>query len=76
MKVWQAIAEAARKLDTQIFATTHSWDCIKAAHEAFSKSPPYDFRYHRLEQVGESIEAVTFDQDTLQTMIESDWEVR
>jgi AAA15 family ATPase/GTPase len=76
VQVWKAIAEAARHYDTQIFATTHSWECIESAHEAFLTSGPYDFRYHRLEQKDDTINAVTFDQSTLQTTIESGWEVR
>src|SRR5262249_1285242 len=27
-QVWQAIAKAARRLDVQVFATTHSWECL------------------------------------------------
>ncbi len=76
VKVWKAIAEATRLNDTQVFATTHSWECIKAAHEAFRASEQYDFRFHRLQQVNDTFEAVTFDQDTLQTSIESGWEIR
>src|ERR1700758_305841 len=26
--VWKAIAVAARQMDVQVFATTHSWECI------------------------------------------------
>lgn len=75
-KVWQAIAEAARRYNTQVFATTHSWECIKAASEAFSTAEPYDFCYHRLEQIGDIIKAVSFDRDTLQSTIETGWEIR
>ncbi len=32
-KVWKAIIELAIKLDVQIFATTHSWDCIKSLQQ-------------------------------------------
>ena len=76
MKFWQTIAEASRIFDTQIFATTHSWDCIKAAHEAFQADGLYDFRYHRLQKADEIVEAVTLDQNTLQTTIEAGWEIR
>lgn len=41
VEVWKAIAEAARRAETQIFATTHSWECIKAAHEAFTADDTY-----------------------------------
>ncbi len=60
----------------QIFATTHSWECITAAHEAFSSSEEYDFRLHRLDRVGEDIQAVTLDQEMLDTAIKAGLEVR
>ncbi len=75
-KVWTAIAQAARAADVQIFATTHSWECITAAHEAFSSSAEYDFRLHRLDRVGEDIQAVTLDQEMLDTAIKTGLEVR
>ncbi len=75
-KVWRAIGEVARQFDTQIFATTHSLECIVAAHRAFSESERYDFRLHRLERVNETIRAVTYDQETLEAAIETGLEVR
>lgn len=74
--VWTAVAQAAREFDTQIFATTHSWECIVAAHEAFSENGEYDFRLHRLDRVNEHIRVVTYDQKTLQAAIETGLEVR
>ncbi len=44
--VWRVIDEAARQFRTQIFATTHSFECVMAAHESLSKDR---FRLHRLE---------------------------
>jgi len=75
-KVWRAIGEVARQFNTQVFATTHSLECIVAAHRAFSKSERYDFRLHRLERVNETIRAVTYDQETLEAAIETGLEVR
>lgn len=75
-KVWAAVAHAAREFDTQIFATTHSWECIVAAHEAFSEKGEYDFRLHRLERANEHIRVVTYDRKTLQAAIETGLEVR
>ncbi|MCR4411954.1 MAG: AAA family ATPase, partial [Thermoguttaceae bacterium] len=40
--IWSAIAEAARQDDVQVFSTTHSWECLKAAHESFSQAERYD----------------------------------
>jgi AAA15 family ATPase/GTPase len=75
-KVWGAIGEAARHFRAQVFATTHSLECIVAAHKAFSESEHYDFRLHRLERANETIRAVTYDQETLEAAIEIDLEVR
>lgn len=40
--IWTGIAEVAERLDIQVFATTHSFECLEAAHEAFSKRANYD----------------------------------
>ena len=75
-KVWQAIADAARRSNTQIFATTHSWECICAAHQAFEASETYDFRLHRLDRINDEIRAVKYDQEMLSTAIATGLEVR
>ncbi len=75
-KVWKAVALAARESDTQVFATTHSWECIKAAHQAFTLDGKYDFRLHRLGWIDGKIGAVTYDQETLDAAIKAGLEVR
>jgi predicted ATPase len=75
-KVWRAIADLAREYNVQIFATTHSEECIRAAHRAFNASERYDFALHRLERVEQAIRAITFDRETLDAAIEMDAEVR
>jgi hypothetical protein len=74
--IWSALADAARRFDVQLFATTHSWECIQAAHEAFAVSPTYDFRLHRLDRLNGEIRAVTYDHGTMSAAIASDLEVR
>ncbi|MEM4214545.1 MAG: AAA family ATPase [Candidatus Methanomethylicaceae archaeon] len=74
--VWRVIGEAALAFNTQVFATTHSLECIVAAHRAFSESGHYNFRLHRLERVNDKIHAVTYDQETLEAAIETGLEVR
>ena len=46
-KVWAAVAEAAREFDTQLFATTHSFECVAAAHDTLAAD---HWRYHRLDR--------------------------
>jgi hypothetical protein len=77
--VWKAIASVAREYDVQIFATTHSWECIRYAHEAFSSSKNYDedFRLHRLDrQNNGDITVVTYDKESLGASLEFGMEVR
>jgi AAA15 family ATPase/GTPase len=74
--VWQAIAEACDLFNTQIFATTHSAECILAAHEAFKKKNSYDFRLHRLDRVNGEIKAVAYDQEALEGALSIPLEVR
>ncbi len=76
-QVWKAIAQAARDFDVQIFATTHSLEMIRAAHEAFKDQDPYDFAYHRLDRdnAGKII-AKTYDEETLEASIDMNFEVR
>lgn len=74
--VWRAIADAADRADVQFFATTHSWECIQAAHAAFQERGQDELRLHRLEQVDGSLQAVTLDQERLAAVIEAGWELR
>ena len=75
-KLWIGIAEAARQFNTQLFATTHSRECIIAAHYAFSQSLVYDFLLHRLDRRNGIIEAKTYDKGTLSAAIQTELEVR
>ncbi len=75
-KIWKAIALAARESNTQIFATTHSWECIRAAHEAFASGEKYDFRLHRLGWLDGKIGRVTYDKETLAASLKHELEVR
>ena len=76
--VWASVAKAARAFNVQIFATTHSLEMIRAAHEAFNNDDPYDFRLHRLDRspkTGE-IYATTYDREGMDAVINLNAEVR
>lgn len=75
-KIWQAVNIMSEETNTQIFATTHSWECIKSAHKAFSESKCYDFRLHRLEYFKDKIHAITYSQEDLDSAVNYDMEVR
>ncbi len=73
---WKAVGAAARQSNVQVFATTHSWECVLAAHRAFAESDEDDFRLHRLERRDGEVVALTYDQEQLDTAIDSNLEVR
>jgi AAA15 family ATPase/GTPase len=77
-KIWQSIDVATQKSNTQLFATTHSLECIKAAHKAFSQSESYDFRYYRLERDKETnlVKTLIYDKDTIETSVDLNLEMR
>ncbi len=74
-KVWRAIGTAARNQDVQIFATTHSFECIGAACDAFAEMPE-DFRLFRLEREENRIRAVNLDTEMATTALRHGMEVR
>jgi len=75
-RIWEGVGAFARQCQTQLFCTTHSFECIQSAHAAFEESGQYDFRLHRLERVGDEIHAVSYDRESLAAAIESGLEVR
>ena len=56
--VWTGLHSASNESGVQVFATTHSWECVLAATRAFEHSPD-DFRLHRLERHGDDVIVVT-----------------
>lgn len=75
-KVWAGIAEVAARLDIQVFATTHSWECLLAAHETFAARDPYDFRVLQLYRLGEAISGRVLDRDHIEAAIAGEIELR
>jgi len=74
--IWKAIGEAARQFNVQVFATTHSFECIRAAHRAFHGEQANDFRLFRLERVKGKIRAFDYDPEVLEAAIQTAAEVR
>jgi hypothetical protein len=74
--VWRAIDAATSRSNVQLFASTHSLECIRAAHSAFGRSDSDEFRLFRLGQSRNGIEAFAFSRDELDTALQTDLEVR
>jgi len=80
-KVWDLLFTLSEKMNIQVFATTHSWDCI----ESFSKVSKANTKIEGvLFRVGKSIRknekgkviATVFDENQLYNVTQSDVEVR
>ena len=80
-KIWNLIFQLAEQLDIQVFATTHSWDCI----ESFAKvavaqqgSEGVLFRMGRSARTSDhgKVIATVFDEAQLQHITQADVEVR
>ena len=74
--VWKGLFAAAREWDVQVFATTHSAECIRAADEAARQGGEYDLAVIRLDRVDGEIKATTMGEETLRTAKEFNWELR
>lgn len=73
---WTAIAQAARASNVQVFATTHSFECMRAAYESFADADPYDLAVQRLDRSDGDVAATMYDKDMLETALTSGIEVR
>lgn len=74
--VWKLIFKTAEDLNVQVFATTHSKDCIEAFTQAAIDDEESDGMLIRLENKDGAIRAVNFNEDELETVERRNIEVR
>lgn len=75
-KIWTGIAEIAERLGVQLFITTHSRECLTAAHEVFSERKHYDLRVIQLYRVHDQIDGRVIDREMIEAAVESEIELR
>jgi hypothetical protein len=73
--IWEALGNYAERFDCQIIATTHSDECIKAAHQGLAKKSG-DFRYIRLDRENDTTRAKVSDHEMLGVAIDRGLETR
>ena len=75
--MWKIIFTTAATIGTQVFATTHSWDCVRAFHRAMQELPgEQPGLLIRLERNGDQIETITYAPDELAIAVKQGIEVR
>lgn len=74
--VWAGIAEAAALMDVQVIATTHSRECLEAAHRAFSRREPYDLSVVQLFRVDDGPQGRVLDKKLIAAALAGDTDLR
>lgn len=74
-RVWLQVFETASLLDVQVFATTHSLDCLRAFAQAAAKHTA-EGKYFRLDRNLGSLRAVALNEEELSFATEAGMEVR
>ena len=72
-KVWKVVDTAARQFNTQIFATTHSFECAETARPFLCSGK---FRLHRLEVSGTENRCVTYEPEAIAAALQHNLEIR
>lgn len=75
-RIWEGIAEIATRLGVQLFITTHSRECLEAAHRVFSQRPSYDLRVVQLYRVKNEMDGRVLGPEHIEAAVESEIEVR
>ncbi len=75
VNVWRLVFQTAKDLQVQVFATTHSWDCIEAFQVAATEYQD-DGLLIRLERIGNDIRAELFSEKDLTIITRESIEVR
>jgi AAA15 family ATPase/GTPase len=75
-QVWKGVAEVAKRLEVQVFATTHSRECLAAAHEAFAARNEYDLRVIQLFRVGDRTDGRVLDRKHIEAALSGEIELR
>ena len=75
-EVFSILLDLAKSFDVQIFATTHSNECIRAAHRTLREYGPQELAFYRLDRVNEEVKVMSFDDEMLETATEFNMEIR
>lgn len=74
--VWQQIRALADRFNVQVFATTHSRECIAAAHQAFQSSSDIGIALHRIDMEQGLPTAKTYGYEGIEYALDEGFEVR
>lgn len=73
---WRMVLRVARENNTQVLATTHSWDCLIGFSQAADEDKDAEGILYRLERDDEDVWAISYPEDHLKIATEHGTEVR
>lgn len=76
LELWRLIFQTALHLNVQVFATTHSWDCVEAFQKAASTSQEEKGMLIRLQRRGNDIIPTLFNEHKLAIATREQIEIR
>ncbi len=74
--LWRLVFRLAHRLDVQVFATSHSWDCVASFQQAAQEDAHEQGQLIRLQKHGEAIDVTLFDEHELAIATREQIEVR
>lgn len=76
--LWDIIFESSKAFNVQIFATTHSAECIEAFSSSVSRLNSEDdmARLFRIEKKEDEFRVIRYNHKNISAALESGWEVR
>lgn len=75
-EVWKFVVKVAKRLEVQVFATTHSNDCLKAFQMGTKGDPDVDGVAIRIEKKNGEFSAEIFDEKRLAVIVKEAIEIR
>lgn len=75
-QIWTGVAASAEEMDVQVFATTHSQECLQAAHDAFAARSNYDFSIIQLFRVEDRVQGRVLDSKHIEAALAGQIDLR
>lgn len=77
-KLWETIYETSKFYNTQLFITTHSYECVKAFRNMFASQliKEDNLRIYRIEKKNDQFKSIKYDHDQLSSSLDNNWEIR
>lgn len=73
---WRMIFRLAEKLNVQVIATTHSWDCIVGFSQAATEAEEVEGVLYRIDRIDDRLRAVEYSEKNMQVAARQGIEVR